>query len=232
MGDRYIILCVTVSGNEFDKWVEISEGLASGLEPINVIVSIFLSIVTGVSMIFGMRYLKSLKEKKLAASFSFWSQIKLKIIRMHNYMLWNKEIINNFYSVDSRLQWEENEVTMEQLQDFKKLAKEILEYLDQTEDQMPAYNGWSKDMLELIDFLSKVIQYDICKNDDMFFTNEIVKKEVRDAYYADICRIMQSLIEGIQKGQSDLEKDLFPLKGEISWRKRIKSKINKVKISK
>lgn len=212
MKNWYIILCITVSGNDLKKWTEINDYMTSGLEPVNMIAGIFLSIVTGVSMIFGMRYLKSLKEKKLSASFSFWSQIKLKIIRIHNYMLWNKEIINNFYSVDSRLQWEENEVAIEQLQEFKQLAEEILEYLDQTEDQMPAYNGWSKDMVELIDFLSKVVQYDICKSDDLFFTNEVVEKEYRDAYYADICRIMQSLIDGIQKGQSELERKLFPEK--------------------
>ena len=182
------------------------------LDSLNTVTGIFLSIIMGVSMIFGMRYLKSLREKKLDASFSFWSQIKLKIIRLHNYLLWDKEIINNFYSPESRIRWEEKEVAIQQLQEVKKIAVDILKYLDETPDQMPAYIGWSEDMLKFEDFLSKLVQYDICKNDSMFLTNSIVEKEERDAYYADICNTMQSLIDGIQSGQAYLEINLFPRK--------------------
>lgn len=181
-------------------------------ESLETVGSIFLSIVTGVSIIIGMRYIKSLREKKLAASFSFWSQIKLKIIRLQNYLLWNKEIINNFYNTESRLRWEEKEVSMDQLNDFKKLVIDVLEYLDKTPDQMPAYIGWSEDMMVLMDFLTKVIQYDICNNTNMFFSNEIVDKKERDVYYSNVCNAIQSLISGIQNGQFELEKKLFPQK--------------------
>lgn len=209
MKNRYILLWTIYFIEEVEKETSIGDYISSVLDSLSTITGILLSIITGVSMILGMRYLKSLKEKKLSASFSFWSQMKLKIIRLRNYMLWNKEIINNFYNTKSRLGWEEKEVAMEQLQEFKKLAIEILEYLDKTPDQMPAYKGWSKDMIDFVDFLSKLVQYDICKSDEMFFSDNIVKKEERDAYYADVCKIMESLIEGIQAGQAELENELF-----------------------
>lgn len=212
MRNGYILLCTITMTYELEERAVIFDFFISMLDSLSTMVGIFLSVITGVSMIFGMRYLKSLKEKKLAASFSFWSQIKLKIIQLLNYMLSNKEIINNFYSTESRLRWEEKEVAMQQLEEFKKLTVDIIKYLDETPDQMPAYIGWSNDMLQFIDFLSKVVQYDICKSDSMYLKNGIVEKEERDAYYADICNTMQSLIDGIQRGQAELEVNLFPRK--------------------
>lgn len=213
MQSSYILLCTVVMLKNLEEKETICDSISYILDSFSSVAGIFLSIVTGVSMIFGMRYLKSLKEKKLAASFSFWSQIKLKIIRLHNYLLWNKEIINNLYSSESRIRWEEKEVAMQQLQEFKELAVDILNYLDKTPDQMPAYIGWSKDMLEFIDFLSKIVQYDICNNNSMFIKDGIVEKAERDAYYAEICNTMQSLIDGIQIGQNKLEAKLFSKKG-------------------
>ncbi len=209
MKSKDILLWVFYLINETEKETSISTVISFVLDSLSTVAGTFLSIVTGVGILFGMSYLKSLKEKKLAASFSFWSQIKLKIVRLQNYLLWNKEIINNLYSTESRLYWEEKEVAMEQLQEFKKLASEVLGYLDKTPDQMPAYKGWSNDMINFIDFLSKIVQYDICKSDDIFLNKKIVEKEERDLYYADICKTMKNLIDGIQKGQTDLENKLF-----------------------
>lgn len=209
MKSKDILLWVFYLINETEKETSISAVISFVLDSLSTVAGTFLSIVTGVGILFGMSYLKSLKEKKLAASFSFWSQIKLKIVRLQNYLLWNKEIINNLYSTESRLYWEEKEVALEQLQEFKKLASEVLEYLDKTPDQMPAYKGWSNDMINFIDFLSKIVQYDICKSNDMFLNKEIVEKEERDSYYADICKTMKNLIDGIQEGQTDLENKLF-----------------------
>lgn len=192
----------------------IAEIIDSFLNFTNILVDIFLSVVTGVTMIIGLRYLKSLKEKKLAASFSFWSQLKLKIIRLNNYLFWNKEIVNNLYSIETRIQWEEKEIPIKQLEEFKQLSIDILSYLDKTSDQMPAYNGWTEDMKNFIDFLAKIIQYDICNGNSMFMETRVVDKEIRDEYYAGVCKTLTNLIDGIQRGQQELEEKLFPLKSK------------------
>ncbi len=179
--------------------------LSNILGNIESITGIIISIVTGVSIILGLRFLKSIKEKQLSATFSFWSQINVRIIRLRKILEWNKGVLNNMYSAEVRTAWETAGPPTELTSEFKALAVETINYIKETPDQMPAYIGWSNDFSEFEEFLSDVIQYDICDSEKNFISSANTKAPDRDKYCKKICDVMKRLNNGIGKKQHELE---------------------------
>ncbi|MCI9175857.1 MAG: hypothetical protein HFH49_13130 [Lachnospiraceae bacterium] len=81
-------------------------------------------------------------------------------------MNWLKEddtLINNLYDSKIRKTWE-SELSQDdnRTEEYKVIAKKTIEYIEKTQDQMPAYIGWTSDFNIIVEFLNDLIQYDIC----------------------------------------------------------------------
>lgn len=201
----------SVSGNGA---TEIADGVAqviswaAVLNNIDTIVGILISIITGVSIILGMRYLKSLKEKYTVATFTFWSQINVRIVRLYSLLKGEKRFLNNMYPPAVQANWETNNLTHQRVKEYQDLVKDTLKFLESTDDQMPAYVGWSEDFKEFIQFLTDIIQYDICNNSGQFVENISGIISDRDTYWEKMCGVMERLQVGINKRQKEIEKDI------------------------
>lgn len=68
--------------------------------------SIFLSVITGVSIIKGLGYLKNYKEKTNAATFTFWTQLRMRIFVLMRWLEEDNSLVNNLFSPSSKDTWE------------------------------------------------------------------------------------------------------------------------------
>ena len=169
----------------------------------------FLSIITGVSIISGLRYIKSLKEKTTAATFTFWSQLSM---RMRELLIWLKadySLLDNLFSPESRRQWEIISTESDELEKFVAKVESTISFIENSPDQMPAYIGWTNDYNCFTEFLYDIIKYDIRDSDHNFKFSEFKGIEFRNQYCNNICIIMERLCKGINERQESIEKELF-----------------------
>lgn len=169
-------------------------------------VDIMLKILTGVVAIIGLRYIKPLKDKTLGATFTFWSQLKIRLIRIKVRIEADKGILKNIYAKDNRDIVEELSPDINRVKDLKKDIEDTIDFIRQTPDQMPAYQGWSKDYFKLLFMLEECVVYDICNNEKYF--KRITSDEDRIDYRIEICTIIDNICEGIDKMQNELEKQI------------------------
>lgn len=201
----------TVSSNGA---TEISEGVipkfdwTTVLNNVDTIVGILISIITGVSVILGLHYLKSLKEKYTVATFTFWSQINVRIVRLCSLLKEEKRFLNNMYPHSVQANWETSNLSQQRVKEYQNLVKETLKFLESTDDQMPAYIGWSEDFKEFIQFLTNIIQYDICNSTGQFVEDTTGIISDRDTYWENVCSVMERLQTGINKRQKEIEEKI------------------------
>lgn len=201
---------LTLSSIVTDETIKSENDIYLFIESSEKVIGILLSIVTGVSIILGCLYIKSIKEKANSATFTFWSHLKVKIIKINNLLKAEPGLINNMYPPETRMSWEDVPISNEKVKDFSKLINETLKYLEETPDQMPAYRGWSNDLYVFLEFLTNAIQYDIADSETKFSNcfSEATLTD-RNAYVKKISHSMDKLINGINKRQEKIEKKLY-----------------------
>ena len=118
-------------------------------------------------------------------------------------------VLDNLYSSDSRKNWDILSPDDSRIEEFKSIVNEALNFLKRSPDQMPAYNGWSKDYGELIKFLNDVIVFDVCNNDQHFKFYDEKTLEERNKYAKEIQDLIQKMHSGIAKKQESIESQLF-----------------------
>lgn len=179
------------------------------------ITSIFASIVTGVSLILGLRYIKSLKEKTSAATFSFWTQLSIRIYEILSRMKQENGagLLDNLFSQKARIEWPDMAPKIEAVYEFKKKIEDLLDFIENTPDQMPAYVGWTEDYKIIISFFNDIINYDIANPNKLFKYNaeEPIDINVRNNYYYTICSTMERICDGITKKQKETERKIYRL---------------------
>ena len=152
----------------------------------------------------GIGYLETLKEKKAAATFSFWSQLTVRLCELKTALYYDIRILNGLYSENIRKLWANTSGAPSNIVNkFYQDAHETLLFIKSASDQMPAYKNWMEDYKELIAFLVDVIQYDIRDLGRGFkFTTEencIDPIDYRDS----ICQTIDNLLNGMKSEQDD-----------------------------
>lgn len=183
------------------------------IEYMEKVVSISLNIVTGVGIIIGLGYLKTLKDKTYIATFSFWTQFYNRVYELLKWLEDDNNIINNLYSPEAKKTWENCLAeTSDKTNEFKDKVKEILIFLKQTPDQMPAYIGWTSDYNYLMVFFYDIIKYDICNPDDCFKFCVPTEINLKNDYCKKIIKVMTNMCNGIKKRQEIVEKRIYKSK--------------------
>ncbi len=191
------------------------------------VAEVFAAIIGGVCAIRGIYWLKGLRDKKIAATFGFWSQLAIKLKMLKKRLENNHNLINNLYSSEVKKYWHNISAPPEQepLDEFKGLVEEILSFIKDAPDQMPAYRGWTDDYSKLVDFLDDILYYDVSVSDAMFKFEDSCSAEDRDKYIDATCEIVSHLIEEIEKTQKSIEKELCVRKYNfVSWWKKLSKK--------
>ncbi len=175
-----------------------------------------IAIIAGSGIfIKGYKYIKALKEKKVDATFGFWSHLAVKLLKIKSRLSENHNLINNLYDTEIRNDWanEGAPPTKEEMELFKKSVGETFLLIETEVDQLPAYNGWTDDYMQVIAFLDDVLHYDIADASKGFkfykTQNQYVSIEERDKFCYEICETIDNVIIGIKKTQKEVEAKLY-----------------------
>lgn len=193
------------------------EGVLSFLATAQSVVESVSTIVAGVGLVMGCRYIRSLREKANSAIFTYWSQISIRLTQIKNAIDADKRLINNLYPEQERQEWEGSVVSSEKIQSFYKLASDTMDFLKKAPDQMPAYAGWNKDYTTIITFLLDIIQYDIREADKYFILHQGSANEDRNRRCNEVSCALSTILNNIQERQSATEKRMY--RYEKFWRK-------------
>lgn len=175
-------------------------------------VGITLDIITMMGIIIGLGCLKVLRDKTYGATFGFWTQFYNRVYELLKWLEDDKSIIDNLYSPQARKPWASNLAPSgSRTREFKERVEEMLKFLEESSDQMPAYIGWTTDYNFLIDFFYDVKQYDICDASDSFKFCTPVDISERDRYCEKIVKTMTHMCHGIKQRQNAIEKRIYKL---------------------
>ncbi len=170
---------------------------------------IFLNLGLGVGAFRGLSYLKSYKEKRDAATFTFWLQLRVRMMEIKSWLESEYSLVNCLYDQDIRSTWEgESGSDNKRIEIFKKLVQETLEFIKSSSDQIPAYIGWTDDYNKFIAFLTDVILFDISNGDNYFKFVGSCSIIERNKYIEEICTTIDRICNKIVLKQQDIENDL------------------------
>lgn len=185
---------------------DIGELVPNILEGLNDLAGIIAAIIGGICALKGIGYLETLKKKKAAATFSFWSQLSVRLCELKAALYYDKRILNGLYSEDIRETWVDTTgASPTVVNKFYQNAHETLFFIKSTPDQMPAYKNWMEDYKGLISFLVDVIQYDVRDLGSGFkFTNDSEEEFIYPVDYCNsICTIIDNLLNGMKSEQDE-----------------------------
>lgn len=193
---------------------DILEALPGILETVlgagNSISSIFAAAMGGICALRGMKYLKTLQEKKAAATFSFETQLYARLYELKLLLEGNEYLLTNLYSDTARKEWGDQRGAQEaEAVQFYNAVQESLDFIKNAEDQMPAYNGWVSDYAALIQFLVEVLHFDIRDSDNHFKYTEPCSMDERAALCRATCTMLEKLMAGIKEDQTSTTEELF-----------------------
>lgn len=175
-------------------------------ELIEIYANIFSSILTGVVAILGLGYLKPLKDKTLSATFTFWSQLSVRLMVVQKWMKLDPSVLNNMYSPEARMGLTALTSDEDRIKGFKNAIQSTIDYIESAEDQMPAYRGWSGDYTKLISYLGDMLVYDVCDSEHYFKFSTHATDEDRNEYCKEICETIDKICTEIEKRQKKVEK--------------------------
>lgn len=170
---------------------------------------IFLNIALGLGAYKGLGYLKTYKEKRNAATFTFWVQLRVRMMEIKCWLEQDYGLINYLYDEDTRGDWvNESAAVDSRISIFKNMVVETIQFIKSTPDQMPAYVGWVDDYNKFISFLNDIIQFDISDGRNYFKFEEEKSVNDRDCYIKDICNVMDRMCNKIVLKQRKIETEL------------------------
>ena len=183
--------------------------LSSLLETLNNLADFVVAIIGGFCALYGISYLKTLRQKKVEATYSFEIQLYVRITELKESLDINERLLANLFSTTIRKEWGDSRAAPEnQLIRFYSNCDETLKFIKSASDQMPVYANWMKDYAKLMRFLIDILNYDIrdSKSNFKFTTCDVNLTQ----YKNEITGIMTNILSGIMNDQDKTSKDLFP----------------------
>ena len=207
---EYIVLVTNTISQR--NWSSIFENIDQILNPISSLFSLVVIVI-------GLSWIKPLKEKQCAASFTFWSQLHVRLVRIEQYLLSYENELCFLYmysptatsSITSTLSPDpENYIPLFDV------AEETLKFLKKANDQMPPYAGWTSDYNQLLNYLTDIIVFDI-RNSNAHF------KSCKSISFNDCQRPQKEMYNLISKMNAEIVSKQISIEQSITvvWYKRL-----------
>ena len=201
------------------------------LENIGQLFTIANSLLAVVVIIIGLNWLKPLKEKQKAASFTFWSHLYIRLVKISSYIKSSPNCLYYWYSPTVRNGWHGILAPAQDESDqLKTMVEETLSFLEKAEDQMPAYCGWTDDYTNLLHNFTDIIVYDICLSNAKFKFQEAISYSVYLERHKSIYDSIDLMCEKIKAKQVSIEYKITVIWYKRLW-KMIKNRLNRIKES-
>ena len=201
-------------------------------ENIDKILAVINSLSALVVIIIGLSWLRPLKEKQNAASFTFWSKLRVRLIQIHRHLQVNDNCLYYLYSPIVSSRWDAILAPdPEEFHSLKDVVDETLTFLQGADDQMPPYFGWTDDYTKLIESLTDIIVFDICEPSAKFRYQEIVEYGDLLNKRKDICDLIISMCSKIENNQKSIESKLTVARYKRIWMFLQKARFCKATVS-
>ena len=180
------------------------------------ILTIISSLLSIGLVIYGVTSLGRFKEKKDSASFTYWTQFRIHVVMMKEYLEKYPQICDNIWNTESRrCAAREGAIVKGVLKEFQDECTNFLDFVKGASDQIPAYRGWTKDYSEVITCTTDMIVYDVTDSTHKFkhrFSSEGIEINVELAemedYYRSFLNYLQRMDKGILDCQINIEKKI------------------------
>lgn len=202
-----------------DALESVSES-TSPIDTIKTVLDVLGSLIGIVASLAAFSFVHGLRAKQRAATFGFWSQLRMRLLRMKESLEKRPSLINNMYNTHARESFEEGSPSLEEVKCFKELVAETGSFLNGAPEQMPAYVGWSDDFSVVADLISDIALYDIADSDTGFVDGSFPS---RDEYCKKTCDSLNHMIEEIDSRQKKMERELEP------WWRRLRLLVSELK---
>lgn len=196
---------------QFDYFLNFFQTLASydDIQNIESYTNIIENLVIILGGVMGITFFRHLRNKQENAIFSYLTQLQVRIKTLYEiFEQYHTPIMERFVPQTSRRTDITGQTTFidEIIQNFVSTAQETLDFLEKTDDQMPASKNWPELFNCLIEFLLDVK----CLSMDTFHkwsqsNCEQLKKDYYDKHKANL----EAILNAIDKNQNKIVKRIF-----------------------
>jgi len=170
------------------------------LDYIEKVVNIFVSVIVAFGGCGFISYLRRIREKSLNAIFGYYAQLKVRLHYFQSELSGNSDIITDRFVPSSQRKEIEpsRELLAKQLiKQFASSAKDTIQFLKISDNQMPPVENWAEKFNCLLEFLEDSSNID---NDNFFkWTSDELQK--RNDYFNLHIGNINSIIDAISKEQ-------------------------------
>ena len=169
----------------------------------DIVVSIFSSIVSLIIMIWGVTILKSIKEKKLNATLSFYARFKV-FLKVLKSKLGTEEYSPLIYFYDKTIINEKQLTPPDNKQEFIDFINEFLRFIDSSDNQIMPSKMFYNNFYLLVDFLVDCLMIgNICQ-----FSIYNENKPLKEKLFK-INSIIDGLINEIDCEQNEIHSNIW-----------------------
>lgn len=172
--------------------------------------SIMVNIIVILGGILGLLYCKKLKEKQMNATFSYLTQLKVRLqILQTMYATHENEIMERFIPETKRREdaCAKSSFINDIVDEFSRNALETLKFLQESQEQMPASKDWVDKYEILIEFL---LDAEHLSMHTFYKWIEDDEKQERDSYLQKHKKNLNELLSDIKTEQQKNIKIMFP----------------------
>lgn len=188
----------------------VAQGSQSVFADIKEFAELVATVIGGFCALKGISYIDSLRKKKMLSTFSFESQLFARIYEIYTLISGDDRFFTNLYSNEAYKEWNDKSgVTKEELDSLYNNAKETLEFIKNTPDQLPAYASWGNDYRELIKNLVDILHYDIRSSQKGFKFTASCPMDDRKKYCDSFLKLLERMMDGISFDQNATANGLF-----------------------
>lgn len=171
--------------------------------------NIIVNLIVICGGVIGILYCRQLRDKQMNATFSYLTQLQVRVNKLYNlYSNYGEEIMERYVPKNIRRQDVNAKSSFidDIIQEFAENAAETLKFLRETGEQMPASREWPFYFSLLLDFLSDAehlanIQFNKWASDE-----DIKQKQ---EYYKKHKENLNNIIQAIDKRQKYLTNKIF-----------------------
>lgn len=198
----------------------------NGMDNIESFTSSVANIIVVIAGIFGIFYCSKLKERQMNATFSYLAQLQVRVKSLYDlFEIYQDSFTERLYIPKERRSEDINNFTSfkgDLIEQFSSLADETLNFLKQTDEQMPACREWPELYTRLIAFLNDMRQISN-KN----YHKWLKPSEETEQYKKIHANNMKLILDAIEERQNEITKKIFHYSLLKKWFKNLKSTLNR-----
>lgn len=171
--------------------------------------NIIVNLIVICGGVIGILFCRQLRDKQMNATFSYLTQLQVRVNKLYNlYSSYGEQIMDRYVPISMRRQ-DVNARTPfieDIIKEFAENAAETLKFLRETGEQMPASREWPSYFKLLLDFLSDAEHLSNVNFNKWASDGDIMQKE---EYYNKHIENLNNIIQAIDKRQEYLTNRIF-----------------------